>query len=231
MIGRFGNNMFQFAHAKAFAEKNELELRMDPWVGEKVFTLGGYKPVRPNGSENFVLRGYFQNQESLNYTRADCRRWFKIRDELLPSLVNFSAYCEHAHLRRGDYAGYGYPVISRKAVDAAQLEHQYQDEFRKNYRGPQYAVVSDEQPLKSPLFVGEMAFLPDFYRLMRAPLLYRGNSSFSYWAAVLGHGKVFSPIIKGLVGGVEHDNVPFVPGNWPALADLQGITDLHLPEK
>lgn len=221
MIGRFGNNMFQFAHAKSVAEKNGLELHVEPWVGEKIFTLDGYDQKRPDGKEDIVLKGYFQNQESINYTRADCLRWFQLRPEIKAALDLEHFWNQQlpiAHIRRGDYAGYGYPLVGLTAVVEAMREH--------GFDGP-FDWVSDSIP---SAWAGDLDFLPDFYRMMSAKVLFRGNSSFSYWAAVVGSARVFSPVINGLAGGVEHDNVRFVPGNWPALAELPGITDLHLPE-
>jgi len=90
-------------------------------------------------------------------------------------------------------------------------------------------IVSDEIPGKDPFLPDTMSFLPDFYRLMNAPILFRSNSSFSYWAAVLGDNNVvFAPIIEGLEGGREHDRVPFVVGNRPRISMHDFCTDLHL---
>ena len=224
MIGGLGNRMFQWAHAKAFCEQNGHELRCEPWVGERIFTLDGYVPIRPDGTEQIQLFGYFQSQADLIYSRADCRRWFNTRPEIERRLYhnhgisNWSA----AHFRRGDYAGAGYPLISRKAVEAAMIAH--------GIDGP-CIPVSDETPTGDPDFTGDLSMLPDFYRLMRAPVLFRANSTFSWWAATLSHARVFSPVITGLAGGVEHDDVPYVEGNWPKCADgMSFVTDLHLRE-
>jgi hypothetical protein len=63
-------------------------------------------------------------------------------------------------------------------------------------------------------------------------VLFRGNSSMSWWAHAASPvaQRVFSPVITGLAGGVEHDNVPYIEGNSARLAELPGITDLHLRE-
>lgn len=57
-------------------------------------------------------------------------------------------------------------------------------------------------------------FLPDFMTLYHADYIFRANSTFSFWAGLIGHGKMFSPILDfpdygGVVGRV---NVDFVPG-------------------
>lgn len=231
LYARLGNQMFQYAHARAYAEQNGHELRTQEWVGEKIFTLDGHNCARPDGTEVETLQGYFQDQKSLIYTRADCRRWFKFRPEIIDSLIGCYSYFPYAHFRRGDYAQSGFPLISRQSVDAAVAEHLFPSELRENMvPGCEYISVSEEVPHLVPAFTGGMSMVPDFYRLAHAPVLFRANSSFSYWAAVLGHGKVFSPIVDGLIGGVENDNVPYVPGNHARLAMHEFTTDLHLKE-
>jgi hypothetical protein len=216
-MGGVGNRCFQWAHAKSFCEQNNHELRCEEWVGEQIFTLDGYVPIRPDGTEQIQLFGYFQRQEDLIYSRADCRRWFNLRPEVYAETIRIQPLMPHVHLRRGDYASAGYPLISEKAAEAALAEHGFGDEA--------YVIVSDEG--QNP----ELRIVHDFVRLMRAPVLFRANSTFSFWAGVLSHGRIFAPIITGLKGGVEHDDVKYVEGNWPACAELPVVTDLHLREE
>lgn len=232
-LGRFGNQMFRYAYARALAEQNGWELRTEPWVGEQIFTLDGATHARPTGDEEVVIDEYRQAQKDLIYSRADCRRWFKLKLDLESWLRGSDGAVRwpHAHLRRGDYVTAGYPLVGRESVERAVAEHMFPGELRKNmHPGREFIVVSDASPQLNPELPPELDFLPDFYRLMRAPVLFRGNSSFSWWAATLGHGKVYAPIITGFAAGVEHDNIPFVEGNWPRLADLDFVTDLHLRE-
>ncbi len=56
----------------------------------------------------------------------------------------------------------------------------------------------------------DTSFVNDFLTLMRAKVLFRANSTFSWWAGTLGCGTVYSPEVNGAVGFV---NVPFVRGN------------------
>jgi hypothetical protein len=226
MMGGLGNRMHQFAHAKAFCEQNNHELRCEEWVGEKIFTLDGYVPKRPNGTEQIQLFGYFQTQKDLIYSRADCRRWFKIRPEVEQYLIRPIEY-PHAHFRRGDYAGAGFPLISRASVDKAAAEHGIP--LGPN-GGSRYIAVSEEDPQRNHMIGDDMQMLPDFYKLMKAPVLFRANSTFSFWSGVLGNGRVFSPRIDGLTGGIEHDNVRYEEGNHCRCADLPFVTDLHLKE-
>ena len=223
-MGGLGNQMFQFAHAKAFADKNGLELQTAPWVGERIFTLGGHNCARPHSKTAMTLAGYFQSQADLIYTRADCRRWFEFSDEakaICESLMGGTDNYAIAHLRRGDYAGAGYPVISPKAYLDAAVEHHI-DPNRLVFIGNERPWGGTSDPT--------ISFLPDFYRMTKAENLFRANSSFSFWAGVLGHGTVFAPLIDGLRGGIEHDNVPFVRGNHPRLAGFEFTTSLYLEE-
>ncbi len=219
LIGRLGNQMFQYAFSRALAERDGRELHTNPWSGQKIFQLND-PPL--DGSEDMLPEHYRQDQDSLIYTRADARRWFAWRPEVAEKLESTPSVELMAHVRRGDYLVLGYPVVSDKAAMKAAHGFGFHPFF--------FEIASEETACPSPYFTGYLSWVPDFYRLMGADILFRANSSFSWWAATLGNGRVFSPIIEGLQGGVEHDVVPFVEGNWPRLAELPGITDLHLPE-
>lgn len=222
--GRLGNAMFQFAHAKKRAELEGFELRHEPTILERIFTLDGHIPVRPDGSETVTLSGYFQSQADLIYTRADARRWFTLKPEIAAHPIVTHPYDDKvvAHLRRGDFAQSGYPLVSvRSYARAAENLGIDPDAI---------AYVSDDFPSNDPEFTGDLAFLPDFFRLVNAPLLLRANSSFSWWAGTLGHGRVFSPVIDGLEGGREHE-CEFVEGNWPRLSSHHFCSNLHINDR
>lgn len=235
-LGRLGNAMFSYAFARAHAELNGAHLCTDPWIGQKIFEIDD--PLVPDGlirrNENTLaltevnceIRSYCQQQRCLIYTREQVRRWFKLRPEWAEKLAAMPSHGHNivAHIRRTDFAGYGYvlpsPWAYRRAVEANGFVDQ------------PFLRISDEDPEKRmPFgFPDNLAMLPDFYRLMTAPVLFRANSTFSWWAATLGNGRVFSPVIDGFTGGQEHDDVPFVEGNHPRLHYLDFTTDLHLRE-
>lgn len=221
LIGRFGNQLFQYAYARALSERDGLELRTDPWIGQQIFEISD-PPI--SGGHVFEA-GYCQNQECMIYTRAQARDWFTLKQRPCIGLKLHETRPKDdylvAHRRVGDYASCGYVVVSKESYQRAAVKFEYDpDKIR---------WVSDETPGVHESFPPPLDFLPDFYRLMCAPMLFRGNSSFSWWAATLGHGEVFSPVIRGFEGGKEQD-VPFVRGNSPRLADLPCVTDLYLPE-
>jgi hypothetical protein len=223
LIGRFGNVLFQYAHARKVAELNNTTLDAVKWWGEDIF-----EDCKYSGDSNYsqVIHGYFQNQESLIYTREDCKRWFKFKPHIKEMLDESHVKCKIlAHLRRGDYGGYGYPKISETSyIDAVEKFGMWRNDV---------LFSMEEYPFKNARFDGDLQFLPDFYRMMKADVLFRANSSFSYWAAVLADSsqRIFSPVIDGIAGGEKEIECDFVEGNWPRLSNLDGITDLHLAEK
>ncbi len=224
--------MFSYAFCKAYAERHGLTLHTDPWQGQKIFDIQdpvipeGY-PMRNefdlvDGERDFVFRSYAQQQKCMIYTKADAQRFFRFRPwietdlkELLPT-YDFVV----GHRRVGDYAGYGYPVVSSRSYVAACATHGIPTDLLR--------MVTEENPFTHQAYRGELACVPDFFRLVQAPILLRGNSTFSWWAGTLGNGKVYSPVIEDLEGGKEHD-VPFVEGNHSRFANLHFITDLRLP--
>lgn len=218
LIGRFGNQMFQYAHARALSEKLGSALLTNPWIGERVFQLQGQ---RINGPQVAEISGYFQDQQSLIYTRRQAKDWFKLRPEVEASLAALIPGGETvAHLRRGDYGALGYVVVSKQS---------YIDAAKKYDIEPESIVwLSEETPTVHPDFTGELSFLPDFYRMMKAKVLLRANSSFSWWASTLGNCATISPIINGKCGGETEQACEFTLGNWPTFANLPCCSDLQL---
>lgn len=232
-LGRLGNAMFSYAMARGFCERNGLTLHTDPWLGQKIFMLDDplcdkELPRKDeyslkDGDADVSFRSYAQQQKCLEYyTRADCKRWFQFLPEIARRAEHYKPEHFLAHHRKGDYFwnGSAYPVVSRRS---------YTDAFDKLGKAPaELRFVSEEDPVTDPNFEGELSLLPDFIRLTRAKVLFRANSSFSWWAAVLSNADVYSPVCAHLHGGREHDGVEFVNGNWPRLAGFEYTTDLRL---
>jgi hypothetical protein len=217
LIGRFGNANFQFCHARKRAELEGATLCTPPWIGERIFDI----PEACRDQDGEHIGGYAQNQESLIYSRRDVLNWLRIRPEIQAKLDTFVPQGEIvAHVRRGDYKDLQYPLVSLSSYYRAAA----------NLGFEKLAIVSEEAPLTHPDFTGDLGFLPDFYRLLKAKVLFRANSSFSWWAGTLSEAQVYAPVIDGTPGGVESD-CDFVAGNWPKLANLPVCTDLHLKEQ
>ena len=217
LIGRFGNNLFIYAYARALAERENALLETSPWIGQKLFKyLKGY--CEPVGDTIIPVCGYHQDQDSLIYTRKQVKEWFQFKPEILEQLAQVPCPPIVAHLRRGDYADLGYVVVSEKS---------YRDAWHKfELDTTPITFVSEENPY---IVNGLPDWLPDFYRMTKAKVLFRANSSFSWWASTLSDARVFAPVIEGLPGG-ERD-CDFLESNAPKLANLSFVTDLHLKEQ
>ena len=251
--GRFGNQVCQFLFCRALADRYSYDLHCDEWIGEKVFDIppaprhrGGQLrrhneidiwEEMPNG-QDIEFRGYGQTTmrkmdghlgmaQCTVYSKRQVQEWLPIKPDLLAILNRILANRTPlirdsivAHQRAGDYIGYGYPVVSKQS---------YLDTAVKYFGSCAHVTfVTEETALNHAPLPDELAFLPDFYRLTQAPVLMRGNSTFSFVAGLLGNGLVLSPRIDNLVGGVEHDGVQFEAGNHCRLANFDFCSDLHV---
>lgn len=233
LIGRLGNLLFIYAHARAWAEQNGYELAQHPWVGEQIFDIP--EAIRPNDYKPDLVwtENMRQNQQSIIYTRAQVRQWFRIRPELELRLRTLDKDIPPVllNVRMGDdYRGAGLVTLSKECyLDAAK---------RFGYSESDCGYETDIEPTRLDVFQGDLSSsglctswcgLPSFYRLIHAPVLFRANSTFSWWAATLGNGKVYAPVIKGITGGVKDQTCDeFVEGNWPMMAESANNSDLYL---
>jgi hypothetical protein len=144
-----------------------------------------------------------------------------------------------AHLRRDDISDVEYNRTHLQGYSVVSMES-YRRAFRKfGYAEESIAWVSDDYTGK--WHVGRKArfrggwtyptgseylprimfdWLDDFLKLYFARTIFRANSSFSWWAAMLSPtAKVFSPVIDTHhiygVDGTEEITVDFVEGNHP----------------
>jgi len=218
LIGRFGNKMFQWAYAKALADSMGYELVTPRWEGEFLF---GLPETRQHREDDIVIGEYRQQQKDLIYTRQQVREWFTIKPDVLDDLKGRWKHQNPiiGHRRGGDYIGYSYPVVSIDSYLPAAMQFGYDS----------IEIISDDTPRNHPGYRGAFSFIPDFVALTQAKVLFRGNSTFSWWAATLSSAEIYSPVVDGLEGGKGHF-VSFVAGNHPKFCNLPCVTDLYLPE-
>jgi len=230
-IGRFGNTLFQYAFAKAYCEKYDAILHCDPgWIGYRIFNLTDPVPecvftgVSDSDDKPYNkdadYSGYAQCQAAMLYTKEQVRGWFSFKDEIFQCLKLLNHEQILAHRRVGDYASCGYPVVSEQSYYGACIKF--------GIDSADLVFVIEEKPSVLECLPNDLSWLADFYRLMNADVLLRGNSSFSWWAAMLNkEGTILSPVIERSIGGFEN-NVEFVDGNYPRLANLEFVTDLYV---
>jgi hypothetical protein len=231
--GGFGNQLFQYAFARAYAEAHNATLLTPSWIGQRIFVISdtplnytlpraGFDEI-PNGRTNIILHGYFQSQTAMSLlSKSKLQTWFGLQDEWKRKFPTRLAIA--AHIRRGDYIGLGniYCLVNESSYTTACQKFG----LDTNITWIQEGNRRQNQELVD---VGA-SFLEDFLLLMNSDVLLRANSSFSWWAGTLGRGRVFSPLVEDRVG---LQDVEFVEGNWPRMVGRNcrmHITDLHLKD-
>ncbi|MCK9557569.1 MAG: alpha-1,2-fucosyltransferase [Candidatus Cloacimonetes bacterium] len=233
--GGFGNQLFQYAFARAYAELYHATLLTPGWIGQRIFSISdqpldydlprsGFDEI-PNGRVNIVLNGYFQFQDAINFlSRAKLKTWFRFKNEWR---VRFNTHLHiAAHLRRGDYMNLSniYCLVSEDSYITACKK------FGLDHNNIYWVKEGSRKQPPDLLNLG-IPFLEDFMMLVNANNILRANSSFSWWANVLSDGKTFSPVVENRLW---MQDVDFVEGNWPRLVDKtncgENITDLHLKD-
>ena len=242
-LGRFGNQLFQYACARGYARKVGAQLETNKWIGQTLFKnvndppLSKQLPQLPmdvvplDMQTNFCFYGYFQYSSAFDlYTLSDLREWFTFQDWVHEEMAEYQPPPLVAHLRRGDYlTTYAsvFCTIDESAYVSAIKEHVSYVSATKEHvsYGIHVHWVREDKPLvyKRP----GMEWLIDFTTMMKAEILFRANSTFSWWAATLGNRKlVYSPIVEGLRG--HQTDVKFVVGNAPRCVDLPNVHNYHI---
>lgn len=236
--GRFGNQALQWLFARAYAEKHGLDFQCESWIGERIWQIESTRPHNYDGlpryneaelermanppNHPFVFRGYAQTTWcAAQYTKRQAQHWLTMRGEIEATCNAYRPSQDKiiCHLRRGDYSGYGYVLVSARSYYEAMEQY--------GLDSGKAVFLSEEAQGTYTYFPSDLGFVVDFYRMVKAPTLLRANSSFSWLAALLGNGLVLSPVIDGLEGGKEH-NVRFIPGNGPRFANLDFVQDMHV---
>lgn len=238
-IGRVGNQLFLYCFAKGYALAHGCELQVGPWFGREIFVNATEEnpvkdlpqteldSVRPNrlgdffGKKNIDLFVYAQHQKYIDfYTRTQARQWLQLKPEFEKFAPKERPECV-AHIRHGDYVtkfSKYYCAITNESYERAI------DEFCL----PKPVYVFDGWRKPTAELPEALSWLEDFLFMRDAEILLRANSSFSLWAAWLGTGTTYSPIVGSKVGW---NDVGFVEGNWPTTAGyFANQSDLWLKE-
>ena len=234
-FGRFGNQLFQYAVARKFADMHGARLETPRWIGQRLFfiddpPISGRLPRMPidhlpHGHVNVDLFGYFQFQAAIDILSVhELRQWYSFRPEWKARFTRPRPYYIAANLRRGDY-------LSMTGSYAIVHEQSYIKACGKFGLDESSLVFIGEEHRRPDPFLDKqgLGFLSDFFSVMYADIILRANSTFSWWAALLSRSRVFSPLVEGRTGD---QTVDFVEGNWPRMCTSKDpsvkITDLHV---
>ena len=198
--GRWGNQLFQYSFARKYAELNGATLETPAWIGQKLFglndpPLGSPLPKMPSdhvpwGQVNIDLNGYFQGQFAIEkLSRAELRKWFTFLPKFHEKFPKIHPKYAAAHVRRGDYlkAQWDYCIVSDASYVRAKQKFGWNEEF--------VWVREDLPTVDAEMEAEGMGFIPDFFKIMKADAIFRGNSTFSWWAAALSDAKIYAPLV------------------------------------
>lgn len=207
--GRFGNQLFQYAFARAYAESIGAELRTPDWIGRHIFEgideeimsdVAGPSTEYPE-SDNVNLDGHFQQPHHLKYlSRSKVKKWFKFKEK-----IDTPSYDLVFHKRRGDYVAFShvFGTVTDESYSNGAISHGFD---------PSIAVCLDDSRDQSFIFY-------DFITMMNCKNLFRSNSTFAWWAATLGSCKTYSPVINNRTGIIHAE---FIKGNEEPLGGFTG---------
>jgi len=238
-FGRFGNQLFQYAFARAYAEKYDAVLETPTWIGEEIFNIPNTPlscklpthgvDVIPWGTVNIDLLGYFQTKDCFSLlSKRKLKEWFVFQDRWLPYLKPTEEVV--AHSRVGDYATFWSAVfcrVSKKSFVEACLKFDIPTEklvylteenptIDESLNDVSYSKVSNSMYGTGCYLDNGISFLADFFRMINSKVLLRGNSTFSFWAGFFKGENVYSPMVQGKVG---LQDVEFVEGNESAICN------------
>ena len=220
-FGRFGNQIFQYIFARAYAEKYNAILEIPVWVGQKIFKnvehprISTQLPMTkldtiPWGSVNVDLFGYYQKKECFDIiSETKVRNWLQFQDRWIDYFKKREEVNVVAHIRKGDYVS-SYANIFCEITRKSYLDACEKFKISKDH----ITWLSEENQIYDSRLDVDIQFLSDFFLMINADVLLRANSTFSFWTGFFNKNKVYSPVVSGKVG---LQDVTFVEGNTTSI--------------
>jgi hypothetical protein len=232
LMGRLGNQMFQYAACRSIAEYNDyewsiIEKNLPPynfkWLGDKLFNID--KGVESVNVENVYkeninqkydtdifnipdyteLDGYFQTEKYFK-NNNNIKKWFDIKYESDNSNNILKKYPVddfcYIHFRGGDYK-----------TNTSLLPIEYYDRAKKEMNLENFVVITDDIDFAKKYFKNDVILSntleDDFKILAESKYMILSASSFSWWTAWLKDKKK----VIGPQGWFNYNYEKFEPEN------------------
>jgi hypothetical protein len=217
-MGRWGNCIVQYAVARAAAKRLGATLETPDWIGRQVFdgvndpSIGRrLTPLPPEvipTKPGVAFHGYFQFQQAFDLmSRSELKQWLRIKPELMALCPKPRPFYIACHIRRGDYRDHPhlFAVVEKQCFLNGLAKFGYSES--------DVIWLTEETPQPgSEMMPKGLEFLYDFMLLLQADVVFRSNSTFSQWGAILSDSqKLYSPLVGDKVG--TREDVEFVDGN------------------
>jgi hypothetical protein len=259
--GGLGNKLFCYCFARAYAEKMGCDLHVQgglyPQKWNIIFQDTDHPPVTRllpirqsfdfeqwDGETDITIQGFCQHQKNLIYTRRQVKEWLRFMPHIREMVQGIEPVGILCNQRLGDYLLACNPfswVSPESYVECCERfglgkNITWQD-GDTHFPWPGIDASLFKRHEHHAEFDERIDFLPDLVVMMRAKNLLRANSTFGWWAHVLGDNeRVFSPNVfavnpaAGIVGTSRVPQfVPFVEGNhMPMVPGIPYLSELHL---
>lgn len=256
-FGNFGNQLFQVCFGLGLARHFDAELQIPKnWIGYKIFNIKlpeievipiartpiDYIPTleQLKKHQRIDLLGFWQFQDAIDFfSKKDIQEWLCFQNwvtEIFPrKTTSKENYKISIHKRRGDYLHPDninrFCCISNRSFYKC-LHENVLPQFEIS-DDPHILEISEETATSNDYCKSlGIDFFPDFMNLVNSDIIIRSNSSFSFWAAVLGGKTSYSPVVNNCTGWSDVD---FIKGNhspfvYAKYFPNQKISDMYIKD-
>ncbi len=153
--------------------------------------------------------------QMFEFSKTQLRGWFKFK----APFIYASPFTHVFHLRFWDpkVSNWCAPWYSSETHPCANITRESYERSAEafGYDPLDFEDIHERTPHTLPGIPTHLQFVCDFQALSQSSVCFRANSSFSWLAAALGHGKVYSPMMSEVRGDWVGNAIPtrFISGN------------------
>jgi hypothetical protein len=199
LLGRLGNQLFQYATLVSVARKNSLVFGFNPeWLGKDIFKNidygydfnsfkpnrcikegeeNGYNPNIFNATEYTKIDGFFQSEKYFADIKDDLKHYFHV--DTIDTEYNYDEYC-YIHFRGSDYVLYNYIPSVEWYMEAISKMISIKPDIK-------FVVITDDIKLAKKYFpnfhILANDMLTDYTYMRYSKFKILSASTFSWWGA------------------------------------------------